>query len=68
MSAARKIAHKAEVLKGAAKKTAGQATGNRRLHAEGRRDQARGRAKLAGARVKDAFRRLTTPRRRPGRT
>jgi uncharacterized protein YjbJ (UPF0337 family) len=41
MSIARKIAHKAEAVKGAFKKTAGRAAGNRRLRAEGRRDQAK---------------------------
>jgi uncharacterized protein YjbJ (UPF0337 family) len=56
MSTARKIAHKVEVFKGGAKKTVGRVTGNRRLHAEGRRDRAKGKAKLAGAKVKDAFR------------
>ena len=35
MSIARKIAHKAEAVKGAFKKTAGRATGSRRLRAEG---------------------------------
>ena len=54
MSIARKIAHKAEAVKGAFKKTAGRATGNRRLRAEGRRDQAKGNLKQAGAKAKDA--------------
>ena len=39
MSISRKIAHKAEAVKGALKKTAGRPTGNRRLRAEGRTDQ-----------------------------
>jgi uncharacterized protein YjbJ (UPF0337 family) len=51
----KKIAHKAEVVKGRAKKTAGRLTGNRRLHAEGRRDQIKGNAKQAGAKIKDVF-------------
>jgi len=55
VSLARKIAHKAEVVKGRAKKTAGRLTGNRRLQAQGRRDQLKGNAKQAGAKVKDAF-------------
>ena len=55
MSIARKIAHKAEAVKGAVKKTAGRATGNRRLRAEGRRDQAKGNLKQAGAKAKDAL-------------
>jgi uncharacterized protein YjbJ (UPF0337 family) len=37
MSIARKIADKAEAVKGGAKKTAGRATGSRRLRAEGHR-------------------------------
>jgi uncharacterized protein YjbJ (UPF0337 family) len=57
MSIASKIAHKAEAVKGGAKKTAGRVTGNRRLRAKGRRDQAKGNLKQAGAKVKDAFRR-----------
>ena len=56
MSIARKIAHKAETVKGAFKKTAGRATGNRRLRAEGRGDQVKGNTKQAGAKIKDAFR------------
>ena len=55
MSIARKIAHKAEAVKGAFKKTAGRATGNQRLRAEGRRDQAKGNLKQAGAKAKDAL-------------
>jgi uncharacterized protein YjbJ (UPF0337 family) len=54
MSILKKIAHKAEALKGSAKKTAGRATGSRRLKAEGRGDQAKGNLKQAGAKVKDA--------------
>jgi uncharacterized protein YjbJ (UPF0337 family) len=57
MSIFRKITHKAESVKGGAKKSAGRATGSRRLRAEGRGDQARGNAKQAGAKIKDAFRR-----------
>ena len=55
MSIAKKIAHKAEAVKGAAKKTAGQATDSPRLEAEGRADQAKGDLKQAGAKVKDAL-------------
>jgi len=54
MSIAKKIAHKAEAVKGSAKKTAGRVTGNRRLRAEGRGDQAKGNLEQAGAKVKDA--------------
>jgi uncharacterized protein YjbJ (UPF0337 family) len=54
MSIAKKIAHKAEAVKGRVKKAAGRVTGSRRLKAEGRGDQAKGDLKLAGAKVKDA--------------
>ena len=57
MSMARKLAHKAEAVKGSIKRTAGRLTGNRRLRAEGRRDRAKGNMKQAGAKVKDAFKR-----------
>jgi uncharacterized protein YjbJ (UPF0337 family) len=55
MSIAKKIAHKAEAMKGGAKKTTGRATGSRRLQAEGRRDQLKGNVKQAGSKIKDAF-------------
>jgi uncharacterized protein YjbJ (UPF0337 family) len=55
MSIAKKVAHKAEAVKGGAKKTAGRATGNERLQAEGRGDQVKGNTKQAGAKIKDAF-------------
>jgi uncharacterized protein YjbJ (UPF0337 family) len=51
------IAHRAEAVKGGAKKTAGRITGNRRLQAEGRRDQAKASIRQAGSRIKDAFKR-----------
>jgi uncharacterized protein YjbJ (UPF0337 family) len=54
MSIARKIAHKAEAVKGGFKKAVGRATGSRRLRAEGRDDQIKGNTKQAGAKVKDA--------------
>ena len=57
MSISKKIAHKAEAVKGSAKKTAGRATGSRRLKAEGRGDQAKGNLKQSGAKVKDALKR-----------
>ncbi|MGW3625422.1 CsbD family protein [Streptomyces sp. NPDC000880] len=56
MSIAKKIAHKAEAMKGGAKKTTGRATGSRRMRAEGRGDQVKGNIKQAGAKIKDAFR------------
>jgi uncharacterized protein YjbJ (UPF0337 family) len=55
MSIAKKIADKAETVKGHAKKTVGRMAGSRRLRAEGRGDQVKGDIKLAGAKVKDAF-------------
>jgi uncharacterized protein YjbJ (UPF0337 family) len=54
MSMTRKLAHKAEAVKGSFKKTAGRLTGRRRLRAEGRGDQFKGNMKQAGANVKDA--------------
>jgi uncharacterized protein YjbJ (UPF0337 family) len=56
MSITKKIAHKAEAVKGGAKRALGRLTGNRRLEAEGRSDQAKGDLKQAGAKIKDAFR------------
>ncbi len=56
MNIGKKIAHKAEATKGAAKKFFGRATGNNRLRAEGRADQFKGNAKQSGAKLKDAFR------------
>jgi uncharacterized protein YjbJ (UPF0337 family) len=55
MSIGKKIAHKAEAAKGAAKKLVGRGTGNTRLRTEGRIDQAKGDIKQAGAKMKDAF-------------
>ena len=53
----RKIARKAETARGAATKTAGRVTGNRRMQARGRRAQAKGKLKQAAAKIRDAFRR-----------
>ncbi|MFJ2899772.1 CsbD family protein [Streptomyces sp. NPDC087218] len=55
MSISKKVAHKVEVVKGGAKKSAGRATGSRRLRMEGRCDQLKGNIKQAGAKIKDAF-------------
>jgi len=54
MSIAKKVAHKAEAVKGTVKKSSGRLTGSRRLRAEGRGDQVKGNMKQAGAKVKDA--------------
>ena len=56
MSIAKKVAHKAEAVKGGAKKTVGRATGNGRLQAEGRGDQVKGNTKQASAKARAAFR------------
>ncbi|MDI9914174.1 CsbD family protein [Rhodococcus sp. IEGM 1379] len=55
MNTGKKIAHSAEAAKGSVKKVVGRATGNRRLEAEGRVDQAKGNLKQSGTKVKDAF-------------
>lgn len=55
MSIFNKLAHKAEAVKGGAKKAVGRVTGSSRLKAEGRGDQVKGDTKMAGAKVKDAF-------------
>jgi len=54
MSISKKMAHKAEAVKGSAKRMAGRLTGSRRLRAEGRADQAKGDIKQARAKIKDA--------------
>jgi uncharacterized protein YjbJ (UPF0337 family) len=54
MSISKKIARKAEAVKGSAKRMVGRLTGSRRLRAEGRADQAKGNIKQAGAKLKDA--------------
>lgn len=56
MSIAKKIAHKAEAVKGGVKKAVGRITGSRRLRAEGRDDQVKGNTKQAGAEIKEALR------------
>jgi uncharacterized protein YjbJ (UPF0337 family) len=55
MGIPKKIAHKAEAVKGGAKKIVGRVTGHPRQQAEGRGDQAKADAKQAGAKIKDAF-------------
>jgi uncharacterized protein YjbJ (UPF0337 family) len=54
MSISKKIAHKAEAVKGGAKRMIGRITGSRRLRAEGRADRVKGNLKQAGAKIKDA--------------
>ncbi|MFD5504875.1 CsbD family protein [Streptomyces sp. NPDC127061] len=55
MSIFKKFAHKAEAVKGGAKKSVGRATGSPGLRAEGRGDQIKGNIKQAGAKMRDAF-------------
>jgi len=57
VSAVRKFAHRAEAVKGTVMKTIGRLTGNRRLRARGRRDQAKGNIKQYGAKIKDSLKR-----------
>jgi uncharacterized protein YjbJ (UPF0337 family) len=55
MSIFKKFAHKTEAVKGSTKKTFGRATGSQRMEAEGHGDQVKGDTKMAGAKIKDAF-------------
>lgn len=55
MSASDKAKNTGEDLKGKAKEATGKATGNNRLTAEGKADQAKASVKKAGENVKDAF-------------
>lgn len=55
MSGIDKMKNKAQELAGQGKETAGKATGDRDLEAEGHKDQAAGNAKQAGEKVKDIF-------------
>jgi uncharacterized protein YjbJ (UPF0337 family) len=52
MSIGKKLTHKAEAAKGAAKNYFGRATGNTRLATQGRVDQFKGNTKQAGKRSK----------------
>ena len=54
MGADDKIDNKADVLKGKAKEATGRFADDPELEAEGRGDQAKGHAKQAGEKVKDA--------------
>ncbi len=57
MSILKKIRHKAQTVKGAARKSTGRVTGNRRLRTRGRGEKARGNAKQAADKIMDALRR-----------
>ncbi|AXG78906.1 CsbD family protein [Streptomyces paludis] len=55
MSTQDKAANIGDKLKGKAKEAAGKVTGNQRLEAEGKADQAKGDIKQAGEKIKDAL-------------
>jgi uncharacterized protein YjbJ (UPF0337 family) len=55
MSGMDKMKDKAQELAGEGKESVGEATDNRDLQAEGKKDQAAGNLKQAGEKVKDAF-------------
>ena len=55
MSILKKIRHKAQTAKGAARKSTGRVTGNRRLRTRGRVERATGDLKQAADKIKDAF-------------
>ena len=55
MTTTDKAKNSAQQAKGKVKETAGKATGNDKLQAEGNADQMKGNLKQAGEKVKDAF-------------
>jgi uncharacterized protein YjbJ (UPF0337 family) len=55
VSILKRIRHKAQTAKGAARKSTGRVTGNRRLRTRGRAEKAAGDFKQAADKVKDAF-------------
>jgi uncharacterized protein YjbJ (UPF0337 family) len=55
MAATDKAKNTAQRAKGKVKETTGAVTGDDRLRAEGKADQAKGNLKQAGEKVKDAF-------------
>jgi uncharacterized protein YjbJ (UPF0337 family) len=55
MSLADKAKHKAEELMGKGKEAIGRATGDDELTTEGKIDQAKGKLKQAGDKIKDIF-------------
>ncbi|GAA1254509.1 hypothetical protein GCM10009609_17330 [Pseudonocardia aurantiaca] len=64
MTFADKFTHKAQELRGRIKRNTGEVTGDRRLQADGRADEVKGKLKQAFEKIKDAFRRWGA-RRRP---
>lgn len=57
MSGTDKVKNKTEELKGKIKESAGRASGDRDLEAEGKVDRSKGSLKQAGEKMKDAFKR-----------
>ena len=55
MSILKRIRHKAQTARGAVRQGTGRVTGNRRLRTRGRAEKARGNAKQAADKIKDAF-------------
>ena len=55
MSGIDKVKNKAQELGGEGKEAVGDATDNRDLQAEGKKDQTAGSLKQAGEKIKDAF-------------
>ncbi|HEU0128386.1 MAG TPA: CsbD family protein [Pseudonocardiaceae bacterium] len=55
MGLADKAKNKGQELQGKGKETAGRATGDDELKAEGKTDQAKGDLKQAGEKIKDTF-------------
>jgi uncharacterized protein YjbJ (UPF0337 family) len=62
MAEADKLRNRGEETKGKLKETAGRATGDRDLEAEGRADRTKGSAKQAGEKIKDAAKGITGSR------
>jgi uncharacterized protein YjbJ (UPF0337 family) len=64
MSLADKFRNKVQELRGRIKRNTGEVTGDRGLQAEGRADEVKSNLKQTGEKVKDAFRKRATRRRR----
>ncbi|GAB0101337.1 hypothetical protein JMUB6875_03010 [Nocardia sp. JMUB6875] len=57
MSLSERLSHQTQATMGAVKRMLGRATGNPRMHREGRSDQIAGNIKKAGDSLGDAFKR-----------
>jgi uncharacterized protein YjbJ (UPF0337 family) len=64
MSLADKFRNKAQELRGRIKRNTGEVTGDQGLQAEGGADEVKSNLKQAGEKIKDAFRRRGTHRRK----